>query len=152
MSHYKEILPDKNLLPLIECYWIRISNDVSDHLVLPDGCIDIVFNDTVGLVVGTMTTPLIVKPSGNFLGVRFRSGKAAMFLNFNASELTDQITELHNIASHEGSNLTEKLFDADDLSKKIKILNTNLWDWLKDKSNDRVDYLNKKKNLSQGNN
>jgi AraC-like DNA-binding protein len=147
---YAEILPDKNLRPFIECYWIH-SDDLSPHIVLPDGCIDIVFNDAAGSVVGTMTTPLLVQPSGDFVGVRFRSGKASMFFDFDASELTDQKTELQNIAGRDGSILIEKLFDAQDLSLKIEILNANLSSWFTNKSNEKVDYVIQKIIQSQGN-
>lgn len=146
---YSEFLPDKNLRQFIECYWIH-SNDFT-HTVLPDGCIDIVFNDAAGFVVGTMTTPLIVEPSGTFIGVRFKSGKASMFFNFDASDLTDQKTELRNIAGREGSILIEKLFEAQDLTGKIEILNTSLSSWFKHKSNDRVDYVIQKIVESKGN-
>jgi AraC-like DNA-binding protein len=147
---YAEILPDKNLRPFIECYWIH-SNDLSPNIVLPDGCIDIVFYYAAGSVVGTMTTPLIVQPSGDFVGVRFRSGKASMFFDFDASELTDQKTELQNIAGRDGSILIEKLFDAQDLSRKIEILNANLSSWFTNKSNEKVDYVIQKIIQSQGN-
>jgi AraC-like DNA-binding protein len=147
---YAEILPDKKLRPFIECYWIH-SNDFSPQIVLPDGCIDIVFNDAAGSVVGTMTTPLIVQPSGDFVGVRFRSGKASMFLDFDASEITDQKTELQNIAGRDGSILIDKLFDAQDLSRKIEILNANLSSWFNNKSNEKVDYVIQKIIQSQGN-
>jgi AraC-like DNA-binding protein len=137
---YTEILPDKNLRQFIECYWIH-SNNTASHIVLPDGCIDIVFNNGDGDVVGTMTVPLIVPGSRNdFVGVRFKSGKASMFLNFDASELTDQKTELRNIAGQDGSILIEKLFDAKNFNDKVKHLNASLSSWFRDKRNDTVDY------------
>lgn len=148
--NYAEILPDNNLRPFIECYWVH-SNDLSPHIVLPDGCIDIVFNDAAGSVVGTMTTPLIVQPSGDFFGVRIRSGKASMFLNFDASELTDQKTDLQNIAGPDGSILIEKVFDAKGIAEKVKLLNASLSSWFRDKCNERVDYVIQKIIESQGN-
>ena len=147
---YAEILPDKNLRPFIECYWVR-SDDLSPQTVLPDGCIDIIFNDASGSVVGTMTTPVVVQPSGDFVGVRFRAGKASMFLNFQASELTDEKTELQNITGGDGSILIEKLFDAQELSRKIEILNANLLSWFCNRSNEKVDYVIQKIIQSQGN-
>jgi AraC-like DNA-binding protein len=146
---YSEFLPDKNLRPFVECYWTQ-SNDVSSHVVLPDGCIDIVFNEGAGFVVGTMTTPIIVEP-GNFVGVRFKSGKASMFLNFDAAELTDQKTELQNISHRDGAMLIEKLNDAEGLPQKIKILDANLSSWFRHKSNNNVDYVIQKIMESQGN-
>lgn len=158
MTCYREILPEKNLLSFIECYWVR-SNDLSRHIVLPDGCIDIVFNfgstkGAEGSIVGTMTMPLTVETSSkvDFIGVRFRSGKACLFLNFDASELTDQNTELRNIAGSEGSILIEKLLHTKDLAEKIKMLNVCLSSWLEyKKSDDRVDYVVQKIVQSQGN-
>jgi len=147
---YAEFLPDKSLRPFIECYWIH-SNNLLPHIVLPDGCIDIVFNEATGFVVGTMTTPIIVEPLGDFVGVRFRSGKASTFLDFDASELTDQKTELRNVAGRDGSALVESLFDAKNFTEKIKLLNKNLSLWFRDKNNGNVDYVIRKIMESQGN-
>jgi AraC-like DNA-binding protein len=147
---YIEILPENHLRPFIECYWMQ-SDNLVPQIVLPDGCIDLVFNEAAGFVVGTMTTPITVKPSGDFVGVRFKSGKASMFLNFDASELTDRKTELRNIAHRDGSMLVEKLFEAKHFNEKIKLLNTNLSTWFRYKSNDNVDYVVQKIVESQGN-
>jgi AraC-like DNA-binding protein len=147
---YIEILPDNHLRPYIECYWSQ-SNNVAPHIVLPDGCIDIVFNEGAGFVVGTMTAPIVVEPLGSYVGVRFRSAKASAFLNFDASELTDQKTELRNIAHLDGSGLVERLFDAKTLSKKIQVLNTTLSSWFRPKTNDNVDDVIQKIAETQGN-
>jgi AraC-like DNA-binding protein len=98
-----------------------------------------------------MTKPIIVEPAGNFIGVRFKSGKALMFLNFDASELTDQKTELRNIAGQNGSMLIEKLFDARDFSETVRALNATLSLWFTHKSNKTVDYVIQKIIESQGN-
>lgn len=147
---YFEILPENHLRPFIECYWMQ-SNNLSPHVVLPDGCIDIVFYEGAGFVVGTMTRPIIVEPTGDFVGVRFKSGKASTFLNLDASELTDQKTELRNVAHRDGSLLVEKLFDAEDLTEKINLLNGNFSSWFRQKSNDNVDCVIQKIMESQGN-
>jgi AraC-like DNA-binding protein len=147
---YIEIFPENHLRPFIECYWMQ-SDNLSPHIVLPDGCIDIVFNEGAGFVVGTMTTPLIVESARDFIGIRFKSAKASMFLNFDASELTDQKTDLRNIAHRDGSLLVEKLFEAKDLTEKIKLLNRNLSSWFRHKSNHNVDYVINKIMETQGN-
>jgi AraC-like DNA-binding protein len=68
---------------------------------LPDGCADLVFdlNDCEGMVVGTMTKPLVLPPgaSGDFFGVRFRPGRAAAFLRIPLAEITDARVPLHDI-------------------------------------------------------
>ena len=69
--------------------------------VLPDGCADLVFDlhDGEGMVVGTMTKPLVLPPGGNneFLGVRFRPGRAAAFLRIPLAEITDARVPLGDV-------------------------------------------------------
>jgi AraC-like DNA-binding protein len=69
--------------------------------VLPDGCADLVFDLGEGSsdVVGTMTKPLFLPPQGSFefLGVRFRPGRAAAFLRIPLAEITDARVPLGEI-------------------------------------------------------
>src|SRR5215831_19219691 len=98
---YTEYPPCEHLRPHVECYWSGLSCDAeltgkSPHRVVPDGCIDIVFqfkglpaerpsalcqNIEASTVVGTMSRPLIVAAPADicFLGVRFKPGKAHAF-------------------------------------------------------------------------
>ena len=73
-----------------------------------------------------------------------------MFLDFEALELTDQKTELQNIAGGDGSILIEKVFDTKDITERLN-LNASLSSWFRYKSNDRVDYVIQKIIESQGN-
>jgi AraC-like DNA-binding protein len=91
---YVEHSPSAALRPWVECIWTR-SDSVSsaEHRILPDGCADLVFDLTDGdsAVVGTMTRPLILPPSGPsaMIGVRFNPGRAAAFLRIPLAEITD---------------------------------------------------------------
>ncbi|MEQ8767050.1 MAG: helix-turn-helix transcriptional regulator [Planctomycetota bacterium] len=95
MTSYREIAPPPALARLVECFWTSTSRGGGDsHRVLPDGCIDILFDlesRREPFVVGTMTRAEVVvaeKPS-TLLGVRFRPGGAAAWLGVPAHELTD---------------------------------------------------------------
>jgi AraC-like DNA-binding protein len=91
---YREIAPSSALRPWVECFWTRTDDAPSGpHRVLPDGCADLVFDLSIGegAAVGTMTKPLVLPPGGpsEFLGVRFRPGRAAAFLRLPLAEITD---------------------------------------------------------------
>ena len=142
-SGYAEYEPDPALRPFVECYWSRVapapSQDRGVRRVLPDGCIDIVFNvgqprgqpgapGSVGdderiYVVGTMTRPLLIRPSDGdqFVGVRFRPGKAHAFLEVPASELTDRSVALDDLWGHTGS-VHDRLSSAGDLAQRVRTL------------------------------
>jgi len=119
-DNYTEHAPGAALRPFVECFWSRAGCDdtsaVPSYRVLPDGCLDIVFNfgDSPmwrAAVVGTMTRPLVVEPGRrvDFLGVRFRPGKACAFLRPPANEFTDRAVMLSNTWGREGTELEEQL-------------------------------------------
>lgn len=91
---YAEFRPTAALVPWVECFWTyRDDEGAAEHRVLPDGCADLVFDlaDGGSAAVGTMTKPLVLPPSprSDFLGVRFRPGRAAAFLRIPLAEITD---------------------------------------------------------------
>ena len=66
MSAYREYPPSAVLREYVECYWTR-TGDIelpAAHRVLPDGCIDIMFdfasNRDDAFVIGPMTRVLLV--------------------------------------------------------------------------------------------
>ena len=63
------------------------------HRVLPDGCLDFIFNLESGAatVVGPMSRAIVVPVRAGLtsFGIRFRPGQAARFIDANASELLD---------------------------------------------------------------
>jgi len=116
-DNYREHAPCAALRPYVECFWSRVgAGGGAGHRVLPDGCLDIIFNfgDSVSwraAVVGTMTRALVVEPGEReeFLGVRFRPGKARAFLRPPADEFTDRATDLADVWWREGKELQERL-------------------------------------------
>lgn len=100
---YSEIRPSAALAPWVECFWSSRDEapDPEPHRILPDGCADLVFDlqDGSADVVGTMTRPLLIPAGGpsDFLGVRFRPGRAAAFLRLPLAELTDARVPLTDV-------------------------------------------------------
>lgn len=127
---YREYRPCAALQPFVQCYWSREATAAGAgpalNRVLPDGCIDIVFNfgdewssagererdgHRGGAVVGTMTAPLLVRPGRReeFIGVRFRPGRAPAFLGIPAAKFTDDSIPLAAVWGREGAILEERL-------------------------------------------
>lgn len=111
---YREHAPPVTLRPFVECFWTREPEPQVEtgtpvaHRILPDGCIDIVFEFAPNggapesiRAVGTMTRPLVVNAvtDDSFVGVRFRPARATAFLRLPASELTDLRVALDDLWS-----------------------------------------------------
>ena len=74
----------------VACLWASRPSDVAG-LVLPDACIDVVWDGAAIFVAGPDTGPVPVPPSPGhcFAGLRFWPGQAPGFLGVPASELLD---------------------------------------------------------------
>jgi len=99
---YREIAPSAALRPWIECFWTRRDDAPSGITrVLPDGCADFIFDLHSGeaMAVGTMTRPLVFesREPAEYVGVRFRPGRAAAFLRIPLAELTDARVRLADL-------------------------------------------------------
>lgn len=147
-NRYTEYAPCAALRPYVECFWSSSTAGAGQanrfHRVLPDGCMDIIFNfgevwsDRApprnganregSYVVGTMTRPLLVGLGNRaeFLGVRFRPGKALAFLRLSADELTDRSTALDNLWGRTGKTLEARLAELPSLQRKIAELEQEL--------------------------
>lgn len=146
-SIYREHEPHPALRRHVECYWTvtgRVGPGQANHLtVLPDGCMDILFNfgdpplnggvpTGGGCAVGTMTRALEVGRRGqvDVLGVRFRPGAATPFLPLPASELTDTTLALDELWGSAAGEAVERLADHRDEARRVGVLDGLLRDRL----------------------
>lgn len=96
MILYQEYPPCAALAPYLACLWtcqVRLDGQSISHRVLPDNCIDILWQDCdpQGGVAGMMST-LIEVPFARTvrtIAVRFKPGAAALFFDLPLNELTD---------------------------------------------------------------
>lgn len=148
---YQEIRPPESLRDLVECAW-SLGGSVPPGLVqtsrvLPDGCMDIVFDfgaepssDTArGAVVGTMTRAEVFHTEGDLdvFGVRFLPGGAPRVLGTPAHELTDGSAELSHWAGSEASFIVERLAHAGGFADRARIL----WRFLAERASGAVGRL-----------
>lgn len=112
---YREFKPPFPVAEFVESFWeLRSDTPLEEHLnrVLPDGCIDVIFNladlpsrvdngfpRLNSFVVGPMRKSVNVWQAGriDLIGIRFRPGAATSFLKVSAAELTDSVVALDGL-------------------------------------------------------
>jgi AraC-like DNA-binding protein len=99
--------------------------------VLPDGAVDIIFDlaapssSSAAFVVGTMTAPVLVKPSrpSNFVAVRFHPGGAQPLFGGSMRELSDLRVDLSSIwTSQVASEWMEGLKETETTPSRVQLL------------------------------
>jgi AraC-like DNA-binding protein len=90
-----EHLPVRELRPYVQCVWYSPATDDTEYEIVPDGCVDACFvlseTNPRTLLYGTTThtTASRLEAGAPYFGVRFRPGKASVFVREKISELTD---------------------------------------------------------------
>jgi AraC-like DNA-binding protein len=120
------------LSPYVECFWtIQPGAALREYLVLPDGCVDILFSPSGSQkvqVVGTMTRarkfPL---PEGEIgFGVRFRPAMSSAFLRVPGPHLMDQSIPLEDIWGAAGRQLSQQIAEANSNRRRIALIEESL--------------------------
>lgn len=126
----REQSPARLLTRWVECGWFLDTGEpVTGHRVPPDGCLDIVYERSLGLrAIGTMTHEQHVHfPKGACVaGVRFRPGMAGAFLGMSPAELTDTSAPLKDLWPRRARELKQHLDDARSAKDALQILLANL--------------------------
>jgi AraC-like DNA-binding protein len=83
----------------VACLWASRPTETSAGRVLPDACIDIIWDGASIFVAGPDTGPVPIIPRAGqfFAGVRFLPGRAPGFLGLPASELLDSRVPLADL-------------------------------------------------------
>jgi AraC-like DNA-binding protein len=133
VARYREYLPPPELRRRVVCFWTLVGTAAAPSRILPDGCMDLLFDFTFALppsVVGAMTRALISEPSGtrvDFLGVRFQPGEAWATLGAgDARSLRDLLVPLEDVWGSRALELTERLARLTTTRARIARLVTEL--------------------------
>jgi AraC-like DNA-binding protein len=114
MAAYRELAPSGDVYSLVACRWVRQApdDDPSDSvLVLPDGCVDLIWREGKLIVAGLDRTarPSPVSPGERILGLRLRPGVAGAVLGMPASEVLDVHVRLEELLGAAGAELSERV-------------------------------------------
>lgn len=112
---YREWAVAPALAPLLVCAW----HDPGERVrrpILPDACIDLIWDGTALHVAGPDTTATPVASSPSFVGLRFRPGVAPVFLGIAAHELRDRRVPLAQLWGCEADALAEQMATQTEVS------------------------------------
>jgi AraC-like DNA-binding protein len=126
---YEEHPPSPALTAHVACYWSLESEEETSHRVLPDGCMDLLF-DLSGraTIIGTMTRALqVAHPRRTrVFGVRFRPGEAFAFVRVPAADARDGVVPLRDAWGGLSDELAEKIAEAPDHRARVTTLDREL--------------------------
>lgn len=105
---YREWAVEPVLTSLLVCAW-RDPGERVRRPILPDACIDLIWDGTVLHVAGPDTAAAPVAAAQSFVGLRFRPGVAPVFLGVAAHELRDRRVPLAEFWGREADELAEQV-------------------------------------------
>jgi len=139
---YKEYSPDARLVDLVETYWVydSIIMDPVPQTIMPDGCVDIIFdfinNDGSGRLqsglpelVGTMTSVLKINYKigpVQMLGIRFRPAGITAFIKMPVYEITNRTITLSLANTIFNREFFESLPDMQTMQQRLKHIDNYL--------------------------
>jgi AraC-like DNA-binding protein len=118
MTSYRELAPSGEVYSLVACRWMRQAEEgeASDSvLVLPDGCVDLIWRDGELVLAGLDQTarPSPVTAGERILGLRLRPGVAGSVLGMPASEVLDVHIRLEELLGRAAGELAERLGESE---------------------------------------
>ncbi|MEJ1238339.1 helix-turn-helix domain-containing protein [Chryseolinea sp. T2] len=145
---YHTIRPHPDLSSIVKCYWtleVPYQNDAQRQLIVPDGCIEMIFilGDDVkrftsgdeyiiqprDMVLGQITEPFYVLPSGDVksFAVRFYPYGFSNFVSISIGDLVNKETPLVSLFGNEvATALADKIRSAADTLERIELVDAFL--------------------------
>jgi AraC-like DNA-binding protein len=117
VGFYRELAPSRDLHALVACRWERFApaDSASTTLVLPDGCVDLIWRGGEVLVAGPDRGANLapVRRGERIRGLRLRPGVAGAVLGIPATEVLDARLPLEGILGREAGELAVRITDTD---------------------------------------
>lgn len=126
---YAEAPPPAALAGRVACVWWRTPDDAAasggdgrTHLVIPDGCVDLLWHAGRLVIAGPDTAPVAAAPSSaRTVGVRLRPGAAGV-LGESAAALRDERVSADALWGRSGAELARRVADAADDRGRLALL------------------------------
>jgi AraC-like DNA-binding protein len=130
---YEERLPTSLLGPVV-CTWVGRGRPAGvPHVVVPDACIDLIWDGDRVAVAGPHTGPVTIASSPRTaVGLRFRPGGAPGALRVPAHVLVDRSVDLVDVVGGAAVELVDALHDAPDPWIAARHLERAVAGWCRD--------------------
>jgi methylphosphotriester-DNA--protein-cysteine methyltransferase len=114
VAPYREYASPPGLGDVVACLWENDTVRDRPQLVVPDGCVDLVWFGGEGLtVVGADTGPHTVAPVGSTVtGIRLRPGAAGSVLGVPASDVRDRRVDLALLWGKGATSASDRMAEA----------------------------------------
>src|SRR3954451_6374046 len=137
MPEYRELAPSRDLYSLVACRSVREvpGEETRDSaLILPDGCVDLLWRNDELILAGTDRTAWrsAVSPGERILGLRLRPGVAGAVLGMPASEVLDVHTRLEDLLGRWANELGERLAESNGDEEVFKLLEKSVGTRIRD--------------------
>lgn len=136
---YEEHLPSPDLRPYIKCFWVLEAEVLQPELVLPDGCMELIFHyedlyeveqngrkqsQGRSFVFGQIDQAITLDPTGKtgMLGMRFQPYGLSAFSKIPITEFFNTSIELADLWGSEAKDLEEALQEACSSQERIQLL------------------------------
>lgn len=124
---YREVAPAAPLRAGLTCAWTyqAPSRPAPDVLVIPDGCVDLIWTDDEVFIAGPdpVAQPASIAPGALLVAVRFAPGAAQAFLGLPLRNITGQRVALHDLWGSRTRRLTDALaLDAAAPAERLRSL------------------------------
>ena len=111
---YQELAPPAALRPSVSCLWVGVapSADNAATVVLPDACVDLIWEQGRGVYVAgpdTGPVPAVIPPGTVVAGVRFAPGAGGPALRMPMSALLNQRVDASDLGSRPAAGLARRL-------------------------------------------
>jgi AraC-like DNA-binding protein len=129
---YTAIRPHPALAGIVDSFW-RFDGTGRPHRVVPDGCMDFLFDladERGAVVVGPMAAAKVVLvPRGSSIfGVRFRPGAAALFVEAHAKELCDKDCAVGDVTRARPRDLASRVISSRSDEQRCRVVSEFLAD------------------------
>src|SRR4051812_10383316 len=122
IMRYLESQPHINLRDCVKCYWFLEKDyaaNSSGEMILPDGCLDLIFTVEQGCqLIGPLSQALVLPALGKTrtIGIRFYPYGITPFLRQPIDELTNQVVDGDLLFGAAASDVSERLAEGEAVS------------------------------------
>ena len=146
--NYQTFEPNQDLTALVKCYWTLESpkeETPERQTIVPDGCMEMIFhygdlykqytengNSIIQpkcFLIGQLTRPLQIEPTGKtgIFSVRFRPDGFSPFATIPIKEMENTAVSLEKLFGKDGSEIEQKILNANSALERIKLIETFLF-------------------------
>ncbi len=124
--------PSTCLTPYVSHFWLSLNNQATEHIILPDGAVDIVIkikgSNALTSVYGTTTqaTAIALDQHCHYLGIRFAPGQSRHFLHASASDVTDRCESGQHLLQFSLKDIFDRTINASVFNRLDQVLLAHL--------------------------